>query len=482
MLPAQGDTAPLSITFGAPQTSSGISLTVPKTNGPLVGYSLREISESQQVKRTFAFNRTQAVTRNCNPNGALSHDLMGAAFDPAKQITRVALGQGPFKILVIQANAGFDFATHSIVTATVFITYGQNPNGEPRESLTIRLDKDHTSGQVQFFADDEGTQSFNYQVEFVYDADKIVGSANRTVKSPLFKDVTQRSITVDLARHSPVIPVEVVAGQLQFNDNTVKQVQARVAASPNDEGHTVLLSVANTREIVNVFPTNPAQPNYYVREEFFFQDTSTVVEKAGLIDKEVIVNEPSDQILRISPQISDPNGLVTEILFDAEYTHKDGVVEKATLHLKPGGPKSNFDIHLRAGDVKEWDGTARFVMQSGEPMMGPTQHYLLDEPFVGLSQSRFRVATAMLLEDPSIFTNNDLLAIQVTFGLDLTNPSSPSSSVLLRSNRTQASMVLPGVSQTDPLQVSVQFMRHGQVPTTRTTSLAANQSTIYITL
>lgn len=482
-LPVQADSAPLSVTIGAPQgQDSGVNLKVPETDSPLIGYSLRMINETEQVKRTFTLNRTEAVSQHYHPAGALSHDLAGSGFDAEKQITRVALGEGPFKILVIRASAGFDFDAFHLLRATVFITYGQTASGEPQESLTIPLKKDTPSGQVQFFADDQGTQSYSYHVEFTFSPEHLVGGTGQVISSPVFSGVTARSIVVDLDRHCPVIPVEISAGQLRFTDNIIRQVQVRVASAAEAEGRTVIISSSNTSEVINVFPLDTTKPSYFLREEFFFQDVSTVVEKPAMVDRQVVVNEPSDQIFRIAPQYSDPNGLVKEVLLDSFFTHGDGSREQATLHLEPGGPKSEFGIHLHPGDAREWDATPRFVMIAGEPLQGPQQHYGLAEPFVGLTQSQFRIATAMLLEDPSIFSPNDLLAIKVTFGEDLNDTTRPTVSVLLRANRPAGSVIVPGATAGTQVDVAVEFIRHAHGSQKNRTTLAAGESNIYITL
>jgi hypothetical protein len=481
-LPAdQPETKPLSYTVGAAQRS-GVSLQVPQTDGPLVGYSLRAISVTQLVERTFTFNRTEAVTQHYHPSGALSRDAVGPEFDPAQQVTRVALGEGPFRILVIRALAGFDFQRAHILAATVHVEYGTTPAGGPLRALDIRLTKDRPAGQVQFFADEAGTQAFSYHVEFVYDPDKVIGAAGQAIRSRTFTGVTGRAITVELDQHSPLIPVEVVAGQLRFSEGTIRQVQVRVAPVATAEGRTIVLSGGQDRDLVYVLPANPASRVYYMRQEFFFRDTSTVVERANMTDTQVVVNEPAGKVFKMVPQWSDPWGLVQEILLDAAYTHHDGEREQATLHLRPDGPKSEFSVLLRPDDPLEWDAVPRFVMKSGDPVVGASQHFRIAEPLVGLSQTGFRVAQVELLEDVSIFGANGLLGIKVSVGEDVGNPALPAASLLLRGSRATGALVVPGVRTGQPVSVAVELLRQGRPPERRTAALSAAETTLYVTL
>jgi hypothetical protein len=482
-LPAdQAEANPLSYAVGSTQ-QSGVSLKVPQTNGPLIGYSLNSIDVTQQVKRTFKLNRSEAVTQHYHPSGALAHDDIGSQFDAAQQITRVALGEGPFKILVIQALAGFDFATSFIRTATVHVEYGTNPNGPgPLHAVDILLTRDQTRGQTQFFADDSGDQSYSYFVELTYDHDRVVGSAGQAIRSRTFTGQTGRSITVDLARHSPLVPVEVIAGRLNFLEGIIQQVQVRVAPTAAAEGRTIVLSPTSGRDLLYVLPADPAHPVYFMRQTFFFKDESTTVERADAIDTQVVVNEPSDLIFRMIPQWVDPWNLIKEILVDASYTHLDGQHERATLHLKPDTPRSEFAILLRPNDPQEWDAVPRFLMNAGEPLAASPQHYAANEPFVGLTQSGLRVVSVELLEDPSVFTSAGLLAIKVSLGHDVADAAQPAVALLLKASRTAGSIVVPGVAAGAPVSVAVDLLRHGLPPTRTTMTLGPAETTLYVSL
>ena len=187
-------------------------------------------------------NKAEAATYHYHPGGALSANHIGPAFDASKQVTRVALGQGPFKLIEIQMQAGFDFDRYAIKTATVRIEYGKKADGTFMQVLAIPLSKDKPSAKTQFFADDAGTQTYTYWVEFTYDPEHVIGTVpGQVLSSAKFENVDARSITVDLKVHSPLIPVQVAPGVLSLTNGLIKQVQVRVAPTPTSEGRVVVL-------------------------------------------------------------------------------------------------------------------------------------------------------------------------------------------------------------------------------------------------
>jgi len=484
LLPAGGDTAPLSFSVGAAASNNGVGLKMPQTDGPLIGYSLRSIDATTQTKRTFKFDKAEATSYHYRPSGALAANRIGSAFDASKQITRVALGQGPFKIIDIKMQAGFDFDLYAIKTATVRIQYGKKPDGTFMQALAIPLTKDKPSAQTQFFADDAGTQTYTYWIEFTYDPEHIIGTTpGHVLSSPVFENVDTRSITVDLKVHSPLIPVQVTPGVLSLTNGLIKQVQVRVAPTPTSEGRVVQLDAQHTAgERLFVVPANPANRVYHLQEKFFFQDGSTTVEKPGLSDPQVIVNEPADLVFKMIPQLVDPTGLVKEVLVDAVYRHNAGAEERSTLHLTSQHPNAEFAVLLAGSDPKEWDASFRFVMNAGDPLESPSQHIKLTEPLVTLKKAGFKVVTVSLLDETLFTTTPDLMGVRVTLGANLADPAKPVATLMLRPNRPSGSVVVPGVLPDAVVSVAVEALRHSQPPQKTTSTLAPAEQELYVTV
>jgi hypothetical protein len=482
--PENGEKAPLSFSVGAASTqSTSTKLKLPETDGPLIGYSLQSIDVTQQVKRTFKLNRAEAVTQPYHPAGALSGDQIGPEFDAAKQITHVALGQGPFKVIIIKVQAGFEFEKHHVLAATVQIQYGKNSSGSgPLHALTVTLTKDQPRGQVQFFADDQGTLEYSYFVEFTYDPDRVVGTVpGQILRSQTFTGVTSRSITVDLDLHSPLIPVHVEPGVLSFENSLVKQVQVRVAPSPTTEGRVVQLAKDRPGDFVLVLPVDPANRSYHLQQKFFFQDGSTTVEKTGVVDSTVIVNEPNDLIFKMIPQFADNSNLVKEVLVDAVYTHSDNEQERSTLHLTPQAPRSEFAVLLRPNDPAEWAAGFRFVMNSGDPLEATSQPVRLAEPLVTLTKAGFKTITVGLLDENAFASDPDLLGVKVTLGQAVDDSEKPTASLLLRANRLSGTVVVPGVLPSGPVSVAVEVLRRNQTAQRTTSTLRPAEKELFVT-
>jgi hypothetical protein len=121
-------------------------------------------------------------------------------------------------------------------------------------------------------------------------------------------------------------------------------------------------------------------------------------------------------------------------------------------------------------------------MRAVDPIIASSRHFAVSEPFISLAGSGFRVATAELLEDPSIFQNGDLLAIKVLFGQDVSDRTLPVATVVLRANRISGSVVVPGVAAGAAVSVATVLLRRGQPPVRTTSELAPSESTLFVTL
>lgn len=486
-LPEAGEREPLKFTAGAaPVTGGGgTQARVPLTDGPLLGYSLQSIDISQQVKRSFLLNKSQAVTQRYHPSGALSANDIGPAFDPQQQITRVALGEGPFRVIVLRLNAGFDFARHDVLAATVRVEYGRQADGSPLQALSATLTQAQPSAQLQFFADEAGTQHYRYWVEFSHDPDQVVGlTPGQVVASPVFEGVTARSITVDLDTHLPLIPVEVLPGVLSLDPTApgglIRQVQVRIAPAPAGEGRVVMLSHGSVGARVMVMPALAGVRSYHATETFFFRDGVTTIERPDLRDTQVVVNEPADLVFKMIPTFADPTGLVKEVLVDAVYRHVDGSEQRATLHLDATRPRSEFAVLLAPNDPREWNASFRFLMTAGEPLEGRVQRVQVSEPLVHLGHAGFRVVSLALEDELAFSTNAALLGIKVTLGADVDDENVPSISTMLRPSRPATALVVPGVPIDGPVSVAIELLRRGQPPERLRGRLSPFEKELYI--
>jgi hypothetical protein len=411
----------------------------------------------------------------------LSADGIGPNFNPDTQITHVRLGEGPFKVIVLKYRAGFDFDAQRILAATVHVEYGnRSGSSEPLHVASIRLTKDQPQGQVQFFADDQGTQSYRYSVEFVFDAEHLVGAVDPQsgIRSAVFENETRRDITVDLERHSPVIPVTLRTGHLDFDAQVLRQVQVRVAPTAETEGRTIKLDAPNQTGQINVLPV-AGRRGYFMSQTFFFRDDSTQIDVDDAKDSEVFINEPDGVVFRMRPQFVDPYGLVDRMLTDLVYRHADGEEERATLQLDSERPSSESAVVLREDDPRSWSAIYRFVMKDGPPLTGPRLEFDIAQPFANLTTARFRVVKVDLL-DPAIFVPGDVLAVRVVLGVDPDDTTLPSATVMLRQGSTASSVVVPGAGLGQPVEARIDVIRRGVAPERSNATLSASEDSLFL--
>lgn len=492
-LPADGDTAPITFRAVSQQALDEAATSsrneranpVPTNASAGIGYSLRNIEASEQVKRTFDLTRTSTTRQRYTAGGAITGQNIGASFDPATHVTHVALGQGPFRLFQLQARAGFDFASAKVRSCKLHVDYPSAGGGAAAytTSVEIALDATTPSGKAQFMANEAGDQTFDYWVEMVYDPDVVIGAASPTgFRTEVFSGQRERELMLSLDKHSPLLPVHVEAGLLSFSDTTLRQVQVQLSPAAGAEAHTIKLDATHASALRYIVPTNPADPTYHMRQTFFFRDDQATFDLPAQRTTQVVVNEPADLVFRMRPRLVDPSGLVEEVLLDASYTHTGGVIEQAVLHLTPAATSSDFTVLRGPADPSTWSGRPRFILRGREPVEAPsTLGYTSPEPLVGLTQAGLRVVYVELGEDPSVFTG-DLRAIRIVLGANVDDATLPATSVLLRAGTTRAVAIVPGVAAGAAVSVATEVLRSGAAPTRTVTTLAGGSENVFVLL
>lgn len=488
-LPDHGDTAPLTykavtqaqLDAAATSSRNDRANPVPSNASPGIGYSLRSIQASEQIKRTFDLTRTTTSRQTYRAAGTISGGNIGADFVPASHVSLVPLGQGPFKLIQIEAAANFDFAASKVMSCKVHLDYPDRLS--PTLSTDIKLDATHTSGKVQWMANEAGVQTFDYWVEMVYDADVVIGPALPDgYRSRVFIGQRDRHLMINLDQHSPLLPVHIEPGLLTFSDTTLRQVQVRLSPDPLTEAHVIKLDGSHGSAIRYIVPKNPLDPTYFMKQTFFFRDDSATFEYPDQRTTQVVVDEPQDLVYRMRPRLVDPTGLVEEAVLDASYTHASATVEETVLHLTPDAKTSEFTILRAPADGNTWTARPRFVLTGRDPVEAPTTlTFTSPEPFIGLKQAGLRVVHVEMLDDASVFTG-DLRAIRVIMGPDVNDAAQPTTSVTLRAGHTTGVAIVPGVGATGAVSVATEVLRSGQPPARTVSTLPGSDQTFFVVL
>src|SRR6185295_9132279 len=94
-----------------------------------------------------------------------------------------------------------------------------------------------------------------------------------------------------------------------------------------------------------------------------------------------------------------------------------------------------------------------------------SQHIKLTEPLVTLKKAGFKVITVSLLDETLFTSTADLQGVRVMLG----------------TNRTSASVIVPGVLPDAAVSVAVDALRKNQPPQRTTTTLAPAEKELYVT-
>jgi hypothetical protein len=447
----------------------------------LVGYSLKHVDVTEQVKRTFDLTRSSAITQDYHPAGNLSAGLRGSQFDPDAQIKHVVLGQGPFQRFRIPITCTFDFAAHHIRQVDVTIRYGvrEGEDDQPLHTITATLTPQRTRQVVTFPADSAGTQTYDYSVSFLIDRTRTLGVAPGERISTTVEGVGERAIAVDLERHLPLVPVEVVPGFLSFGSTPLEEVQVRLESPFNNEAQILKLSQdARPQGKDATFYIKPAPDAlaYNYRAEFFYRHDRVTVSHEEVTSERPVINEPDDVVYRIAPRLADRFDLVRTCLLDCTFEHndEDRTVDRATLELSnpsiAGGESSGggsdrssvFAVLLKPDDERVWHATARIELVDGSVLESEPQTFEdVSEPLINLPGLGFRVVGVDLIVPPAIGGAAAILAIIARF----TGPEpdgggpAPSAQVLLRDGKTQAHTVLRGAAPDTEVSVELEVFR-----------------------
>ena len=423
-----------------------------------VGYTLRRREISQQVKRKFIFNKAESKTIKYHPNGALT--LANTAFDADKQLQLVRLGEGPFKEIELEVRASFDFDEYDVREVLFHMSYGyKGDEGDKSQRVhehSLTLDKTNLSDKIKFFVDQYGTLSYDYQVEFIHNSGAIIGSPETKITSQLFEDETRRDLSINMDTHSPLIPVEIQAGELQFSEDSIRSVQVFLAPSKDANGRTTILNKDNTalkRYLIQ--PPEENKYDYYLRQEFFFKDEKLVFEEENIKDSQIVVDRPFARIFNITPNLANSNNLIKQALIDVKYTTADDDEKVTTLSLTPEESSKSFSVLVEEDDSRNWSGRSRFILNDGRLFEGDWINYDTEQPFITLDNSGFRAIKVETLLGENTFSGR-IVALQIT--INSSNPEIEGSAVIfLNSGKVKDVAIIPNIPVTEPLNATVQI-------------------------
>lgn len=420
-----------------------------------VGYTLKHRSISQQVKRTYVFDRSEAKVDTIHPSSLLTLD--GTAFNAEKQLMLVRLGEGPFKEIEIEIRSALDFEEFQIQEAIVHISYGfREAQGDKTKRLhegSYQVSPNKPRTNINFFVDQYGTLTYDYYVEFIHAAGSIIGSHETKIRSRSFENVTERDIAVNISDHSPLIPVEIQPGNIVFSVDGIQSAQVFVAPAKGANGRTVIFKDGNTGlQKFLIAPTVPAKYVYYKKEAFFFKEDSIEQEFNNLIDSQVIVNKPETRVLSIAPILVNTGQLVSKAIVKIAYLNVNGELFSKAIVLNADNPdaaQQTYAIIVEEDDPRIWKATTQFLLRNGDIIEGLERDYNIEQPAISLETCGLKVLKVATLLEADTFSAN-IAAIQVQiFAND--GGGQPLETIMLKKSKPEETVVLKGLDVADPV-------------------------------
>jgi len=428
-----------------------------------VGYSMKHRSISQQIKRTFVFDKAAAQPHVCYPAGALS--LEGTNFDASKQVLLVRLNEGPFKDIALEIRSALDFEELQIIEAIVHISYGfRERNGDKTKRLhetSITVNAAEPRKFAKFFVDSFGTLTYDYTVEFIHKPGTIIGTHETKIRSRLFENVTERDIAINVTDHSPLLPIEIQPGNIAFSEDGIQSVQVFVAPERDANGRTIIFKDGTTDlKKFLIFPKEEDKYVYFKREKFFFKEDFIEDEFENQKDSQVIVNRPETRVLNISPILLNTASLISKAIVEVKYRNVEGqeLAKGLVLTTQSGDAITpSFAIVVEEEDPRIWTARTKFLMVNGDILEGEDRTYQIEQPPISLESCGLKVLKVSTLLEQETFSNN-IAAVQVQIFENDGDPN-PLETIMLKKTKVEETVVLKGVDIDDPVSAVVNVFK-----------------------
>jgi len=428
-----------------------------------VGYTLRRRKITKQVKRVFEFSKAAASRFEIYPQDVLN--LRDTDFDPTEQVKSYNTQDGPFKERSLEIKVNFDFEAYAIEEVVVHVEYGYaGSKGDKSRRLhyfSRRFTKDKTDVKLEFFVDEYGSLDYDYYVEFIHKANSIIGTHEIKIQSDKFIGETESVISVNLTEHSPLLPIDIQLGDIDFEDEGIRSVQLFLAQDKEASGRTVIFN--NSKKEDQKFLLYPSidengMPTYYYKTDFFFQGDRLVNEVENHKDSQIVINATDTKIIKIAPLLANV-GIIDKALVDVEYTDPDGDIKQTVLDISnttdATSPKA-FSVLGDEEDKIEWKGRTRFLLKEGRLLEGDWIMYDNTQPIINPNNSGFRVVSINTFGAATFGPNNAALMINV---FDPINRDNTITNVLLLPDKTTGHVILEDIPENSSLTAEVNIYK-----------------------
>ena len=273
-----------------------------------VGYALKHRKISEQVVRTFVFNKQEAKTFRYHPASLLT--TRDTAFDRTAQVQLGRLGEGPFKQIDLEFRTAVKFEEYGISQIVVNFGYEKGKGLNNSVLLTDQI----SSQSFRFFSENFDRDGLDYEIVFtVASGERIIGSGPKTFTSEQ-KNTKNKIILVDWDDLKELKPLDILLGNLSFTSTSI--IDATVRLYPSAEEDVVKPS----RELISFKGTDLASGKFLIHEKLLpyrietdysfsenkfegikCNDSHLVVKYNKQQENQVLVNKPVDGMVKVYP-------------------------------------------------------------------------------------------------------------------------------------------------------------------------------------
>src|SRR5829696_509141 len=320
---------------------------------PQAAYTLRNIS--QQEQRTVTYNLTQVTAQKQTVAPQSFIQFLSSREELGARVHEVDLGAF-FQRIDVNVNAtDIDFARDGIEQVGVQLRYGKRPDGTaPKDTAQVVLRTPDDKLDVTFFADDAGTQTYEYKLTVDYTSGFGIGATTPRVEGPWTATET-RSLAVHPSSLSPVLPLSV---ELAPNVGTeVSEIQAVVRyrrPDRNIDDSRLLHLRADARAQGLPVRMVSAGDQVQVVPTVFYADGSTETlapiavpdPASGQPSSTCVLSVPRGGFLTGDVLMLDALGELQSVIVDTEVKQGGTVVDARSSELTTAGARQTFAVRL----------------------------------------------------------------------------------------------------------------------------------------
>lgn len=312
---------------------------------PQAAFALKHVSQIEQRTVTYNLSQVSAQKQSIAPQNFIQ--FMADPRDLNRNIHLVDLNHPFFQRININVSAvDVDFDAEGVRQITVQLRYGKRPDGSfPKDVAEVILRQGDQAKDFTFFADSDGTQTYEYKLIVDYQADFGIGVDELRMESDwLLKDA--RSLAIHPRQLGRVLPIE-----LRLPPNVpahLTELHARVRYKNEtlsiDDSQLVILNQATPSAKVVIRLADVSEQFSVATTAFFNDGTSEELDVLQWPDPE---NGAAESTLVLQPPVTnqfngdiimqDPLTELDSVLVDTKITSNGNTLLNQTFELTQTG-------------------------------------------------------------------------------------------------------------------------------------------------